>query len=96
MQIERILMAIPQIGSNYLIALETVDEMDEMTVSVEISADYSYDDSRQLQALRDHIRQELEGELLFRPQVELVEPGSLPAGEGKAVRVIDKRRNLAT
>ena len=90
-QIERILMAIPQIGSNYLIALETVDEMDEMTVSVEISAGYSYDDSRQLQALREGIGQELQTELLFRPRVELVEPGSLPAGEGKAVRVVDER-----
>jgi len=71
--------------------LRTVDEMDEMTVSVEISADYSYDDSRELQMLRDWIRQKLQTELLFRPQVELVEPGSLPAGEGKAVRVVDKR-----
>ncbi len=62
-----------------------------MTVSVEVSTEYSYDDSRQLQALRDRIRQELQTELLFRPQVELVEPGSLPAAEGKAVRVVDKR-----
>ena len=90
-QIERILMAIPEIGSNYLIALETVDEMDEMTVSVEISADYSYDDSRELQALRDRIRLELQAELLFRPRVELGEPGSLPTTEGKAVRVVDRR-----
>jgi len=91
MQIERTLMAIPQIGSNYLIILETKDEMDEMTVSVEISADYSYDNSRQLDALRDRISQKLQSEILFRPQVKLVEPGSLPAGEGKAVRVVDKR-----
>jgi len=90
-QIERILMAIPEIGSNYLITLQTVDEMDEMTVSVEISADSSYDDSRELQALRDRIRQELQTELLFRPRVELVEPGSLPTTEGKAVRVVDRR-----
>jgi len=91
-QIERILMAIPETGSNYLITLATVDEMDEVTVSVEVSADYSYDDSRELQALRDRIRQELHTELLFRPQVELVEPGSLPVGEGKAVRVVDNRK----
>jgi len=90
-QIEHILMAVPQIGSNYLIALETIDEMDEMTVSVEISADYSYDDSRELDALCDRISQKLQTEVLFRPRVKLVEPGSLPAGDGKAVRVIDKR-----
>ncbi len=90
-QIERILMAIPETGSNYLITLATVDEMDEMTVSVEISPDCSYDDSRELQALRERIRGELQARILFRPQVMLVEPGSLPAGEGKAVRVVDKR-----
>jgi len=65
--------------------------MDEMTVSVEISADYSYDDSRELDALCDRISQKLQTEVLFRPRVKLVEPGSLPAGDGKAVRVIDKR-----
>ena len=43
------------------------------------------------EAPRNQIRGELNAELLFRPRVELVEPGSLPAGEGKAVGVVDKR-----
>ena len=43
------------------------------------------------EALRNQIRGELQAKILFRPRVELVEPGSLPAGEGKAVRVVDER-----
>ena len=43
------------------------------------------------EALRNQIRGELRAKILFRPRVELVEPGSLPAGEGKAGRVVDKR-----
>ena len=43
------------------------------------------------EALRNQIRGELNAEILFRPQVKLVEPGSLPASEGKGVRVVDKR-----
>ncbi len=91
MQVERILMGVSQIGSDYLITLQTVDEMDEMTVSVELSADYSYDDSRQLEAIRSQIAHQLEQQILFRPTVKLLEPHSLPATEGKAVRVVDNR-----
>ena len=92
MQIERILMGVAQIGSNYVITLETTDEMDEMTVSVELSPDHSYDDSRQLEAIRSRIARALEQEILFRPTVKLLEPHSLPATEGKAVRVVDNRK----
>jgi len=91
MQIERILMEIPEIGSNYLITLETVDEMDEMTVSVELSSEQGYDDSRRLEAIRRQIAHDLAQELLFRPNVKLLEPHSLPTTEGKAVRVVDNR-----
>ncbi len=92
MQIERILMDTPEVGSNYLINLDTVDEMDEMTVSIELSDSYPPDDVRQLEGLRQQIRKRLAEELLFRPEVKLVEPHSLPATDGKAERVQDNRR----
>jgi len=92
MQIERILMDTPEVGSNYLINLDTVDEMDEMTVSIELSDSYPPDDVRQLEGLRQQIRKRLAEELLFRPEVKLVEPHSLPTTDGKAQRVQDNRR----
>jgi phenylacetate-CoA ligase len=87
-QIERILMSIPGLGRNYLICLEGLDEM---IVKVELS-DASFDGQvEHLVKLQSQITEKLRAEILVRPKVELVMPGSLPASEGKAKRVIDKR-----
>jgi len=49
-------------------------------------------DMQHLQGLRKRIIEELRSEILVTPEVELVEPDSLPRSEGKAVRVIDNRK----
>ena len=64
-----------------------------MMVKVEVHKQYFSGDLRQLEALRKKIVEELKGELLITPKVELVEPDSIPKGEGKAVRVIDNRKD---
>lgn len=43
--------------------------------------------------LRRRIVEELKSDILITPRVDLVEPDSLPQGEGKAVRVIDNRKD---
>jgi len=48
---------------------------------------------KQLENLRRTIIEELKSDILITPRVELVEPGSLPTSEGKAVRVIDNRED---
>jgi len=88
-QIEQVLMGIPQVGSNYLIQLEGLDEM---TVKVEL-AEGSFDGKvERLVALQDEIAARLRAEILTKPRVELVPPGSLPVSEGKARRVVDHRK----
>jgi phenylacetate-CoA ligase len=87
-QIERVLMAIPEVGRNYLIRLEGLDEM---TVSVEITAAGFDDQASRLVQLQSLIADRLRAEILVKPKVELLSPGSLPPSEGKAKRVIDKR-----
>jgi len=87
-QIERVLMAIPAIGRNYLIHL---DGLDEMTVQVELS-DAGFDGQvEHLVHLRSQVAEKLRAEIQVKPKVELVPPGTLPVSEGKAKRVIDKR-----
>jgi phenylacetate-CoA ligase len=90
-QVERVLMDVDEVGSNYLITLETADDLDQMTVSVELRADMFFDDVRRLEAIRGRIADELRNETLVTPRVELLQPNSLPTTEGKAVRVADKR-----
>lgn len=91
-QIEKTLMAIPQVGSNYLIQLDHKDFNDHMIVKVEVQAEMFHGDLKELQVLRKTITENLRSELLVTPEVELVEPGTLPQSEGKAVRVVDNRK----
>jgi phenylacetate-CoA ligase len=87
-QIERVLMSLPQIGRNYVIQLEGLDEM---TVKVELSPAGFDGQIGHLTELQNQVVEKLRAELLVRPKVELVACGSLPVSEGKAKRVIDKR-----
>ena len=87
-QIESVLMGLPQVGRNYLIVLEGLDEM---TVRVEL-AEAGFDGQvEHLVHLQNEISNRLRSEILTKPKVELVPPGTLPVSEGKAKRVIDKR-----
>lgn len=91
-QIEKILMNFKELGSNYLITIETVGYNDEMLIEVELS-DLFTDDYSALQRLSKEVTRQLKDELLLTPRVKLVGKGSLPAPEGgKAVRVKDLRK----
>lgn len=87
-QIERVLMGIKEVAQNYQIILESYDQM---TVRVEIARELFDGRVEHLVNLKNEITEKLRAEILVRPKVELLEPGTLPVSEGKAVRVIDKR-----
>jgi phenylacetate-CoA ligase len=89
-QIEKILMQFPALGNNYLITLTTDDNNDNMTVEVELGE--ATDDYAALQQLGKDITRALKDEILLTPRVKLVPRGTLPVSEGKAVRVVDKRK----
>jgi phenylacetate-CoA ligase len=90
-QIEEVIMAVPEVGNNYLILVEKEGELDRLTVKVEVGPGVFADDSRPLNALRDRIRSRLQASISINPRVELHEPGILPVSEGKAKRVVDER-----
>jgi phenylacetate-CoA ligase len=64
-----------------------------MTVKVEVDKKYFSGEMKQMETLRKKIVEELKGEILITPKIDLVEPDSIPKGEGKAVRVIDNRKD---
>jgi phenylacetate-CoA ligase len=87
-QIERVLMSLPGVGRNYQIILEALDDM---TVKVEL-ADSGFDGHvEHLTRLQTEIADRLRAEILTKPKVHVVPPGTLPVSEGKAKRVIDNR-----
>ncbi|WP_045216654.1 phenylacetate--CoA ligase family protein [Desulfonatronovibrio magnus] len=91
MQVEKILMSIPEVGENYVIELERQGYLDQMRVKVEIRDEFFVEDMRSLQALQKKITGQLREEILITAKVDLVERDSLPKNDGKAVRVIDNR-----
>src|SRR5512133_3189678 len=87
MQVEGVLMKLPEVGDDYRILLETMDEVDEMIVEVEVKKEWFKGDLAFLDRLQKHITHLIRDEVLIRPLIKLVEPGSIPKAEGKAVRV---------
>lgn len=87
-QIERVLMSLPQVGRNYLIVL---CGLDEMTIKVELGEGGFDGQLDRVVELREELVSRLRAEILTKPNVELVAPGTLPVSEGKAKRVIDQR-----
>jgi phenylacetate-CoA ligase len=92
MQIEKVIMDIPEVGNNYLIEIERVDYLDSINIKVEIAPETFHGSFDELEHLKKKIVDNLKTEILIQPKVTLVEPGSLPRSEGKAVRVVDKRK----
>lgn len=90
-QIEKILMQFKELANNYLITLTTDEDNDNMTVEVELEELFT-DDYQRLLSLEKEIKRRLKDEILLTPHVKLVPKGTLPVSEGKAVRVVDKRK----
>ncbi|MFZ1235949.1 MAG: phenylacetate--CoA ligase, partial [Prevotella sp.] len=90
-QIETVLMQFNELGTDYLITLQTSQDNDEMMVEVELEQLFT-DDFGRLDKLTKEITRQLKDEILLTPRVKLVPKGSLPRSEGKSVRVKDLRK----
>lgn len=90
MQVEKILIQYPGIGSNYLITLDTIADNDVMTVEIELE-DMKSDTYPELQEMARTIQRALKDEILLTPRVKFVKKGTLSVSDGKAVRVRDLR-----
>ncbi len=93
-QIEEVIMKMKEIGNNYQILVEKTGALDRITVKTEVTPTLFSDDARDLNAIRDRIKENLRALISISPVVELHEPGFLPAWEGKAKRVVDTRKEI--
>ena len=91
MQVEGVLLKLPEVGADYRIILATIEDQDEMIIEVEVKKEWFRGDLAFLDKLQRHITRLIRDEVLVRPLIKLVEPGSIPKSEGKAVRVFDQR-----
>jgi phenylacetate-CoA ligase len=93
-QVEHVLLKIPEVGNQFMVYIDRINHLDEMTVEVEINREYFSGELADLAKLQKKVVKELRDALELRTTVKLVEPGSLPRFEGKAKRVIDRREAI--
>ena len=91
-QVEHVLMSIEGVEPHYQIVVEREGNLDTMTVQVEVSENIFSDEIRVLENLSRKIQVEIKDLLGVTCKVKLVEPKTIQRSEGKAQRVIDKRK----
>jgi phenylacetate-CoA ligase len=91
-QVEHVLVGIEGVEPHYLIVVEREGNLDTMEVQVEVSENIFSDEIRALEKLSKHIQKEIKDLLGVTTRIKLVEPRTIQRSEGKAQRVIDKRK----
>jgi phenylacetate-CoA ligase len=93
-QIEHVLLNIPEVGNQFMVYVDRINHLDEMTIDVEINRSFFSGELNDLARIQKKVVKELRDTLELRTTVRLVEPGTLPRFEGKAKRVVDRRSEV--
>lgn len=91
-QVESVLLEIGGTEPHYQLIVEREGSLDTLEVQVEVSENLFSDEVRRLEDLEHRIHAELESVLGLSVKVTLVEPKTIARSEGKAQRVIDRRK----
>jgi phenylacetate-CoA ligase len=91
-QIESVLMQVEGVEPHYQLIVDRQDNLDTLTVRVEIGENLFSDEVKQLQQLESKISKDIKETLGVSAKVKLAEPKSIARSEGKAMRVIDNRK----
>lgn len=83
--IEAVLFKFPLVGNEYLVTLFKGCGRERLLIKVEARTKLSESDR---EAMAKGLQHELREALAVTPEVEVVDPGSLPRGEGKARRLV--------
>jgi phenylacetate-CoA ligase len=91
-QIESVLMNIEGVEPHYLLIVDRQGALDTLEVHVEVREEVFSDEVKNLQSLGRRIEKDIKDLLGVNAGVKLVEPKTIQRSEGKAQRVIDKRK----
>jgi phenylacetate-CoA ligase len=90
-QIESVLMEIEGVEPHYQLVVDRVENLDTLTVMVEMGEQTFSDEVKKLQDLEKKISKNIKEYLGVSAKVKLVEAKTIARSEGKAQRVIDNR-----
>ncbi len=91
-QVEHVLVGVEGVEPHYQIEVTREGNLDVMSVLVEVSEHIFSDEIKVLEKLTKKIQVEIKDMLGVTCKVKLVEPRSIQRSEGKAQRVIDRRK----
>ena len=90
-QVETALLSMGGGVAHYMMIVDRENNLDVLTVEVEVDEKYFSDEIRKLDGLRNRVAATLKQALGVAVNVKLVEPKTIQRSEGKAKRVIDNR-----
>jgi phenylacetate-CoA ligase len=93
-QIEAVLLEMSELAPHYLLVVEREHNLDKLSLLVEVDERVFSDQVGQLESFAQRLRKNLENTLGLGIDVKLVEPRTIERSEGKAKRVLDKRRPI--
>ena len=92
MQIEKVLFEVEGVEPHYQIIVERENHADKITVLVEVMESIFFDEMKKQRMVVDRIKSRLASEVGVSVDVKLVEEKTLERSEGKAKRVVDRRK----
>ncbi len=91
-QIEEVLFQIEGCEPHYLLIIDRVNNSDTLEIQVEVNEKIFFDEMKQQRAFVTEAEKKLASVLGVSAKVKLVEPARIKRHEGKANRVIDRRK----
>jgi len=91
-QIEAVLMETKGVAPHYQLIVDREGKLDTLEVQVEVDEATFSDEVKKMEALAKSIQRQIKDYFTVSVKVKLVEPRTIPRSEGKAQRVIDKRK----
>ena len=91
-QVESVLLEIGETKPHYLLIVDREGALDTLEIWVEVDDYYFSDEIGKLESLTKKIKHAVESILGISVKIKLVEPKTIQRSEGKAKRIIDKRK----
>ncbi|ABB32047.1 Phenylacetate--CoA ligase [Geobacter metallireducens RCH3] len=91
-QIEEVLFAIEGCQPHYQIIVDRKGTLDTLEIQIEVIENIFFDEMKRQRAFLEMVEKRIDSRLGVGATVKLVEPNSIPRHEGKAQRVIDRRK----
>ncbi|MBQ8120237.1 MAG: phenylacetate--CoA ligase [Ruminococcus sp.] len=91
-QIESVLLSLGDTSPYYQIVVDRKNNTDTFEIQVELAEHMLSDTIKTIEDMEARITEAVHSTLGIQAKIRLVEPKSLPRSEGKAVRVIDRRK----